>query len=124
MLLNPPGHGFDNRHCLVMVENMSPQKNSFPSGFLYSATTGLGLVVVMVGLIGGDVVTSGVGGLTTAVVGGGGVTAITGGGGSLVVCVDGRGTIAAVADGDGVVGSEEQIFGVLKGIKGLLSHIP
>mgnify|MGYP000542452238 CR=1 FL=1 len=93
-----------------MVENMSPQKNSFPSGFLYSATTGLGLVVVMVGLIGGDVVTSGVGGLTTAVVGGGGVTAITGGGGSLVFCVDGRGTIAAVADGDGVVGSEEQIL--------------
>jgi hypothetical protein len=108
-----------------MVENMSPQKNSFPSGFLYSATTGLGLVDVMVGLmIGGVVVTSGVGGLTTAVVGGGGVTAITGGGGSLVVCVDGRGTIAAVADGEGVVGPEEQILGVLKGIKGLLSHTP
>ena len=123
MLLNPPGHGFDNRHCLVIVENMSPQKNSFPSGFLYSATTGLGLVVVMVGLIGGDVVTSGVGGLTTVVVGGGGVTAVAGGGGSLV-CVDGRGTIAAVAGGEGVVGSEEQIFGVLNGIKGLLSHTP
>ena len=123
MLLNPPGHGFDNRHCLVIVENMSPQKNSFPSGFLYSATTGLGLVVVMVGLIGGDVVTSGVGGLTTVVVGGGGVTAVAGGGGSLV-CVDGRGTNAAVADGEGVVGSEEQIFGVLNGIKGLLSHTP
>ena len=124
MLLNPPGHGFDSRHCLVMVENMSPQKNSFPSGFLYSATTGLGLVVVMVGLmIGGDVVASGVGGLTTAVVGRGGVTAITGGGGSLVVCVDGRGTIA-VADGEGVVGPEEQILGVLNGIKGLLSHTP
>ena len=124
MLLNPPGHGFDNRHCLVMVENMSPQKNSFPSGFLYSATTGLGLVVVMAGLmIGGDVVTNGVGGLTTDVVGGEGVTAITGGGGSLV-CVDGRGTIAAVADGEGVVGPEEQILGVLNGIKGLLSHTP
>jgi hypothetical protein len=123
MLLNPPGHGFDNKHCLVIVENMSPQKNSFPSGFLYSATTGLGFVVVMVGLISGAVVTSGVGELTTAVVGGGGVIAITGGGGSMV-CVDGRGTIAAVADGEGVVGSEEQIFGVLNGIKGLLSHTP
>ena len=105
-----------------MVENMSPQKNSFPSGFLYSATTGLGLVVVMVGLIGGAVVTSGVGGLAAAVVGGGGVTAATGGGGSLV-CVDGRGTIATVSGGEGV-GSAEQIFGVLNGIKGLLSHTP
>jgi hypothetical protein len=107
-----------------MVENMSPQKNSFPSGFLYSATTGLGLVVVMVGLlIGGVVVTNGVGGLLiTAVVVGGGVTAVAGGGGSLV-CADGRSTIASVADGDGA-GADEQILGVLNGIKGLLSHTP